>query len=751
MALADASFQLELVGARLLGPAPIRDVYFEFNRGVHAFYGKNGAGKSRLLYALADLVEGRVSDSDGYLVARVRTHGVPHSDDDSPSFSGLTVSPAFREEVPEGKRPWAQAGDVWRSFLGDLLWPTCFAVSGRPRFAGRVFSLDDEESDLYAALDDWDELDEDAQGDLIEAIDERQSESEPTYEWPVARGIIEETIHEIVLCDLVALTPGAEGWLMAPAVMPSSSRPRLAEAFEQIAAVAAKVSSGDSVTVAASRERLDHLNNLIVVLTPLFDLVRDDGTADDFLSEAARLLPTDPCPIRLGLGDAFNGLKFSWDMQGQDARTIRDDTISLALLHERTRDGLFVTSADEDWPLLKDDDVSPELHSRGAALAERASDLFRTLLADAPPLHLEFTAPELWFVDPPISWMFGEPERALPLANASQAQLRWATLSVAGAIYDLAGSPRDEESGRRLPAQPFEMWFLDEPDAALHATAERHAVNGLVAAATEANAMIVVATHSQAFLNHGGVMPHHVGRAADGCVTAHPLGAVQRQRVADLGLTPADLLLLTRLVLVVEGAHDQIVIDALVGDQLAELGVLTMPMRGGRLLATVVDSHLLAYFADVPVVAALDNLVAPKIQRYWEDLVAAQDGGNVAFDLTTKKHFSSSRRDEEGFLINYCRSAAELGQIARFHVFGFSERDIQEYLPCRFFVPGATWLELRAGFERQKAIPSFKPWLQQVYGIEITELLLRDAADAMDEIPDDFVRLVETCSELLRR
>lgn len=41
--------QLELIGARLVGPSPIHDVWLSLNKGVQAFYGKNGIGKTRLL------------------------------------------------------------------------------------------------------------------------------------------------------------------------------------------------------------------------------------------------------------------------------------------------------------------------------------------------------------------------------------------------------------------------------------------------------------------------------------------------------------------------------------------------------------------------------------------------------------------------------------------------------------------------------------------------------------------------------
>ena len=259
--------------------------------------------------------------------------------------------------------------------------------------------------------------------------------------------------------------------------------------------------------------------------------------------------------------------------------------------------------------------------------------------------------------------------------------------------------------------------------------------------ADELSAVTYVATHSREFLNHPGVTVHHVSRNGKGALTVEPLDRLHRARCDELGITPADLLLLNRVVLVVEGSHDMTVINHLVGSELDELRVLMLPMRGGRALATVVDSYLLAVMSDTPVIAALDNLRAEKVESYWTDLVANVDGGQKKFDAITTEHFSRRERDEETFLVNYMRKAAELGQVDRFHVFGFEKPDIQDYLPVPSLVPGATsWAELRAEFGQQKKIRSFKPWLLERHGVEISDELLQAGCDGLDMIPDDFTR-----------
>lgn len=264
--------------------------------------------------------------------------------------------------------------------------------------------------------------------------------------------------------------------------------------------------------------------------------------------------------------------------------------------------------------------------------------------------------------------------------------------------------------------------------------------------------MVVLATHSHEFLNHPAVNSHHVSRDERNHVVLDPLEAPQRARLDDLGLEPADLLMLHRSIVVVEGSHDQVVLDALIGDELDRLRVLVLPMRGGRLLATVVDSHILAHLSDLPVIAALDNLNSEKVKSFWDDLVANAEKGQAGFDAIVKAHFTNRERDEETFLINYCRAAAELGQTNRFQVFGFAKPDIPEYLPVEVIVPDAeSWTALRAEYDQQKKFKSFKPWLKDAWGIEVTEELLREAAAQLDSVPEDFVRLLDLCASSQRR
>jgi hypothetical protein len=741
-------FQLRLIGARLLGPPPINDVWVPLEQGVHAFYGKNGAGKSRLLYALADVYCGKPSDS--YLVAAVTSaDGLSYGE---PSFSEVEVDvplEGLHSEPEPPSRPWAaDARSPWERELGKLLWPVCAFVCGRTQ---RVAS-NNIDTELYQDLDEFDDLDEEERAELLQRI----NQAEHTSYQPLSYHRIADTLAEIVNSGLLALTPTEAGWLVAPAISLDGIRPFLSGEIDRLIRVSNVVQKGRSLEDTLESYGVNHLNSLAVVLSPLLDAVREADT-ESFQREVGLLREVAAVPYRLGSSPVFSGLSFD-QVAGTTPQVIRDDSLSIEAATAATRDRLYRQASATGRSLFDGPEtLSPGLLKDAQEITEVTRHIYEDFLVDAPALALQIARPQDWFVlGDTLRWVTRVASGPLPLRDLSEAQLRWALTSIAIAESKLPHATAEmphrgnfdysEQFSLPLLDTPL-IIALDEPDGALHATAQRHAVNGLVRLSKRQNATIWVSTHSREFLNHSDVTPHHISRDATGSLVRNKLGPPQRARVDELGLAPADLLLLHRAVLIVEGAHDQAVLDALIGSELAELRVLVLPMRGGRLLATVVDSYLLAHFSDTPVIAALDNLVAERVNKYWMELVENRGGGQAAFDRLTRQHFNSRERDEETFLINYCRAAAELGQLQRFQVFPFSKRDIPEYLPVNAIVPKAQgWEALWYEFTRQTKIKSFKPWLKHRYGVDVTEDLLRFAAEQLDEVPADFIALLDICA-----
>ena len=91
-------------------------------------------------------------------------------------------------------------------------------------------------------------------------------------------------------------------------------------------------------------------------------------------------------------------------------------------------------------------------------------------------------------------------------------------------------------SGGEATASPLVVMAIDEPDAALHLTAQRHTVAGLRQLATDLDTATFVSTHSREFLDHPGVVPLHVSRGLDGLAVVDPLKPIHREMCESLAL-----------------------------------------------------------------------------------------------------------------------------------------------------------------------------------------------------------------------
>src|SRR5690606_1517146 len=79
----------------------------------------------------------------------------------------------------------------------------------------------------------------------------------------------------------------------------------------------------------------------------------------------------------------------------------------------------------------------------------------------------------------------------------------------------------------------------------------------------------------------------------------------------EMGLRRADLLQLQRMVLFVEGVHDQAVLEAYVGDVLRRERVLVLPMHGTHNAMALADSEIL-WELGIPVGVFTDNKLSWK-------------------------------------------------------------------------------------------------------------------------------------------
>lgn len=714
--------RFKLEGARLLAPVPISDVYVPWRSGVEALYGLNGAGKSAILRATCELFRCNPRQS-GYLIGRLIDDGVSVGVDDftyavqEEAATLLSLWPPDAAQVPVLDPPWEREGRTELDVaVGGLL--AAFSSMPEPTQSSNIQFIDEA---------------------LAQQIFTLAPHEEKGPEWSLRLGLLRSSVSPAISAEFDRIISTWDRFTR-----------ELEEAGED-------VHSDGADELWRSRDwGLSWGDSLMTSITDLGGALRD-GYLPDVQEEVDLLRRADTVPFRFPSGEML------WHLgrvSGNVATVTEATRLTIDQLEDRAKrqialdvyrvplppDEAGESAAAGFGPLeVVDSEVVASTGLRAAqhAFGSEVSLTYSTVLHDAPSIFAVVAEPQQWLHTSPIKILASDGFATVSLSDLSEAQQRWAVVALA-----LTLKPPSSSSG--LGAEPYHLLALDEPDAALHASAERFAVEGLTElASSHSSTMFLVATHSKEFLNHPAVGLNHVYRNLVGGVSIESLSSPLRQRFDVLGLEPADALQLHQVILLVEGLHDEYILSQLLADVIADLRVLVVPLRGGRHLATVADSELLARFSNVPVIAVLDNLNADRVRNFWNEI---QTSDAVEHDDIVKRYFSRKKSDEEQFVINFCRRVKAAGHPERFEVFGLSKGDIPEYLPVEAIVPGAeSWEALRAEFDSQSRQANFKTWLRGRYGVEIDQQALNRGLADLSAVPDEFLRLAERCSVAGRR
>ena len=385
-------------------------------------------------------------------------------------------------------------------------------------------------------------------------------------------------------------------------------------------------------------------------------------------------------------------------------------------------------------------DVNPDAVEALAEVSERASNYFNLLLEQAPLLEARIHPIPLWPLEGVLSWAAIDPTGIeVEIEQLSNAQARWARFAI-----QLATLEHSE-----LPI----VCLLDEPEAALHRRAERHLVAGLTRLSDELNAYIIAATHSPAFLEADTARLVHVHRGAEGATEIEAMDHDLRSRIDELGIDVVDLLQFCRTAVLVEGEHELIIFDELFRDEFAAAGAELFAMRGASNLKNASDAQLLFRYTDARLVVVLDNEDAGRVQDIWERACGADERGEDYFRILDE-FTKGAWKAEAKFLSEYCSLAIKMKARDRISFFTLSEPDIPEYLPVGPIVRGLkqpqSWHQLRESFEaatsNSKKKIDFKTWMKNQHGARYDENTLRAAVRELDHIPDEFSRLLNFIS-----
>jgi hypothetical protein len=209
------------------------------------------------------------------------------------------------------------------------------------------------------------------------------------------------------------------------------------------------------------------------------------------------------------------------------------------------------------------------------------------------------------------------------------------------------------------------------------------------------------------------------------------------------GLSRLDVLHFYDTILLVEGRHDEIVLEAMLGEELRNLRTLVVPLHGGRLLPDAADARILQDFTDHRIVAMVDNVDPEPFARLLAVARQVTPGDCAAFDRAADETLRGVKPDEVGFVRRLLRRAFEVGRLDRYIPYALKKPDILEYLPPGPFLLKRSWEDLRGEFSTQNKVTRFKRWLELTQGANFDDERVLEACRQMDAVPSDLVGLLD--------
>lgn len=323
--------------------------------------------------------------------------------------------------------------------------------------------------------------------------------------------------------------------------------------------------------------------------------------------------------------------------------------------------------------------------------------------------------------------LYLNPDRRVLVSKGSDAERRWVALA------------------RAAQLKSTQWIIIDEPESGLHRTAEADLAEALESSAWNHGSVIVVATHSPEFLDLTGANVLHLDQGE-----ARELTSFVREELEWMGLRPADLLTTIRSFLLVEGEHEKIIFEHLFAKEFRKIGCKVIVARGAKNMKDVFESQMIFEFSDARVISLLDNIDAALVTELWGKARDMASKGSIdeAGELLRAGLPRDAKHIENVFLAEFLSLALTRGEYERVEVWGLSKSDIVLYLPREEFGLRREWEDLL--IEHASSKKSFKVWASEVYGANFSNEVILRATQAMDSLPVEFGDLIMKVAELSR-
>ncbi len=290
------------------------------------------------------------------------------------------------------------------------------------------------------------------------------------------------------------------------------------------------------------------------------------------------------------------------------------------------------------------------------------------------------------------------------------------------------------------------LFLADEPEAGLHERAAHRVFSRL---ATESQNFFI-ASHSVSALRQRAASLLHLVHGTGERIYATAVGIGDDVRLAAerLGTSSFDLLAMKRTLVVVEGAHDEVVVQRLLRmshqSALAD-HVLVIPARGVKNVAHVADSAIITDFTEMEILAVVDNGRAELFEHVMSTINHLTQAGKTAAEILREAglhKLHATATPEERFMIDLIVRATERGLAHRVHIFALPTPDIIDLLPIESFGLSQSWEALREEFAKEKPVENFKNWLRKKHKTKISVSAVESSFDDLDSLPDPLVRLL---------
>jgi hypothetical protein len=254
-------------------------------------------------------------------------------------------------------------------------------------------------------------------------------------------------------------------------------------------------------------------------------------------------------------------------------------------------------------------------------------------------------------------------------------------------------------------ADPTVIALIDEPERALHSSGEEEVFAHLI----NLGDIIVAATHSPKLIADSSVNMLHIVRGSHGTnsvssylggLTGHP-NKSPAEIARELGVTLADLISVVKVVLLVEGPHDEEIINFMCPEVKNPIDVLCIPLIGYEDMPQLANSRFLTTMTDARIVVVTDNANNKLLSQLKLDAIKERDRGRPWKPVFAQERNrkSPAPTKEEKALADLLESIIGLNRESQFHIFPSPQHDIAMYVPANKICPEfSSWDDLQSAF-----------------------------------------------------